>query len=175
MHASGWYSESKSGDAFGGECCAMSRDHTLEPTVQRAMRAFLAVISLTEPYSMDFWRAHELTLMQVRCLRRLRGGPLTAGDLARRLGLSAASMTRLLERLESRGLVQRTMDIEDRRRVLVELTEAGRETTGTLGFWLDSPALKALEALEPQDCARVADALELLAERLGHEIATSPR
>lgn len=49
-----------------------------------------------------------------------RLGPLSAGDLAKRSGLATASVTSLLDRLESRGFVRRIRDPEDRRRVLVE-------------------------------------------------------
>jgi DNA-binding MarR family transcriptional regulator len=49
----------------------------------------------------------------------------SAGDLARRADLSNAAMTNRLDQLESRGLVQRLRDPDDRRGVLVELTDAG--------------------------------------------------
>jgi DNA-binding MarR family transcriptional regulator len=148
----------------------MRPDDTLDPTVKRGIRAFLTIISLTEPFTLDFWRAHELTLMQIRCLRILRERPLPAGDVARRLGLSPASMTRLLERLESRGYIRRTVDPEDRRRVLVALTEAGEHMTGTFSVWLDSPAVAAFKKLSPEDQERVADALERLAEQMRQDI-----
>ena len=50
-----------------------------------------------------------------------RMGPLTPGRLAAETGLSASSVTSLVDRLESRGFSHRTRDPEDRRRVIVEL------------------------------------------------------
>lgn len=49
----------------------------------------------------------------------LQHGPITAGELARVLGLRNASVTALVDRLLARGLVQRERDARDRRRVLI--------------------------------------------------------
>jgi DNA-binding MarR family transcriptional regulator len=51
-------------------------------------------------------------------------GPLSAGDLARRTGLTSGAVTRLIDRLVERGSVRRLADPQDRRRVLVEITPA---------------------------------------------------
>jgi DNA-binding MarR family transcriptional regulator len=49
-------------------------------------------------------------------------GPLTAGRLAEATGLTTGAMTTALDRLEQAGLVRRTRDTVDRRRVLVRAT-----------------------------------------------------
>jgi len=51
-------------------------------------------------------------------------GPLSAGDLARRTGLTSGAVTRLIDRLVERGSVRRLADPADRRRVLVQITPA---------------------------------------------------
>jgi DNA-binding MarR family transcriptional regulator len=48
-------------------------------------------------------------------------GAMTAGDLARATGLTTASITGVLDRLEEAGLVRRERDTADRRRVVVRL------------------------------------------------------
>ena len=48
-------------------------------------------------------------------------GPITAGELARHLGLTAGAVTGLIDRLEQRGWVRRARDPSDRRKVIVEL------------------------------------------------------
>jgi DNA-binding MarR family transcriptional regulator len=52
-----------------------------------------------------------------------KGGPTTAGDVARASGLSTGAVTAVIDRLEKGGWVRRLHDTKDRRRVLVELTE----------------------------------------------------
>src|SRR2546429_1915293 len=48
-------------------------------------------------------------------------GPMTAGELARQTGLTTASITGVLDRLEEGGFVRRERDPKDRRRVNVNL------------------------------------------------------
>lgn len=52
--------------------------------------------------------------------------PLSVGDLGRRLYLDSGTLTPLLKRMEQAGLVTRTRDPDDERRVLIDLTSAGK-------------------------------------------------
>jgi DNA-binding MarR family transcriptional regulator len=65
---------------------------------------------------------------------------LTVSQIGERLALDSGTLTPLLTRLESAGLVQRLRDTADERRVLLQLTAAGR-------------ALKARAARVPQTIA----------------------
>ncbi|MER0246051.1 MarR family winged helix-turn-helix transcriptional regulator [Streptomyces sp. 796.1] len=59
----------------------------------------------------------------------LSGAPyrLGPGDLAKRLGLTPAAMTHRIDRMAAEGLVTRERDESNRVRVIVELTDRGRE------------------------------------------------
>jgi DNA-binding MarR family transcriptional regulator len=52
-------------------------------------------------------------------------GPLSAGELSEQSGLAPASVTGLIDRLESMGLAQRQADPRDGRRVVVEMNRSG--------------------------------------------------
>ncbi|MFC0709197.1 MarR family winged helix-turn-helix transcriptional regulator [Azorhizophilus paspali] len=68
-----------------------------------------------------------LTPMQLLILRALADeARLTASTLSRRVSLTAATLSVLLDRLEERGLLQRQRDQRDRRRQWLVLAEAGR-------------------------------------------------
>ncbi|MBL8966008.1 MAG: MarR family transcriptional regulator [Spirochaetaceae bacterium] len=54
-------------------------------------------------------------------------GGRRVSDIAQSLGVTASSVTQIVTGLEERGLVRRGMDPQDRRAVLVSLTEAGEE------------------------------------------------
>jgi DNA-binding MarR family transcriptional regulator len=59
----------------------------------------------------------------MRCMDVLdQAGQLTAGEIAVATGLTSGAVTAMLDRLEREGLVQRSSDPSDRRRVLVTLT-----------------------------------------------------
>lgn len=47
-------------------------------------------------------------------------GPLTAGEIAQHTGLTTASVTSLIDRMEKKGFVHRIRDTTDRRKVIVE-------------------------------------------------------
>ena len=69
---------------------------------------------------------HGLTSAQWGPLMRLRTtGGSTVAELARWLQVDAGAMTRLLDRLEKKGLCKRVRSTEDRRVVKVELTPEG--------------------------------------------------
>jgi DNA-binding MarR family transcriptional regulator len=74
-------------------------------------------------------RHHELSTAGRQALAILDGAgePLSPTTIAERLIVTTASVTSLLDTLERRGLVERRPDVVDRRRVLVELTDSGRE------------------------------------------------
>ncbi|HEY9238004.1 MAG TPA: MarR family transcriptional regulator [Burkholderiaceae bacterium] len=70
--------------------------------------------------------AHGLTSAQWGPLMRLKNhGASTVAELARWLNVDAGAMTRLLDRLEKKGLCKRVRSTEDRRVVQVELTPDG--------------------------------------------------
>jgi len=70
--------------------------------------------------------SHDLTHSQWLPLLKLSMcGPNPVANLVRELDIDAGAVTRLLDRLETKGLVRRERSSEDRRVVLIHLTEAG--------------------------------------------------
>ena len=91
-------------------------------------------------------------------------GPLTVGEQAAHLGLRRNSVSELLARLESRGLVARLRDERDERRVLVWLTDAGREVVARIGEILAPDLLaQTMAGLSPDERRTVVRGFELLA------------
>jgi DNA-binding MarR family transcriptional regulator len=89
-----------------------------------------------------------LTVSDWHVLTALRwaGAPYRrkAGELARRADLTSGAMTSRLDALEKEGLVRRLPDPADRRGVLVELTEKGREQhQQAMGIQAEKEALLA--------------------------------
>jgi DNA-binding MarR family transcriptional regulator len=64
-------------------------------------------------------------------------------ELASQLGYTRARMTRILDSLEVKGYIMRRQDDSDRRRIIVQATEAGRTFSGEK----DSEVVSAVEAL----------------------------
>lgn len=70
----------------------------------------------------------DITEQQWRVIRVLaQAGKLDASELADRAFVLAPSLTRILKSIEERGLVARSKDVGDGRRVLLEITQAGKD------------------------------------------------
>jgi len=93
--------------------------HRLENEFLLAIRRAGAIMQLLGQVSADRIgiNATDLNCLNIVALT----GHMTAGDLAKQTGLSTASITGVLDRLEEGGFVRRVRDPRDRRRVIVEL------------------------------------------------------
>jgi len=92
-------------------------------------------------------------------------GPLTVGEQATHLGLRRNSVSELIARLETKGLVARVRDERDQRRVLVWLTQPGRDIVSRVGQVLAPDLLaRVMETLDPEDRAAVVRGFRLLAD-----------
>ena len=70
---------------------------------------------------------HDLTAAQWYPLWKLqRDGPSAARELARDMEMDAGAMTRLIDRLVAKGLIERNRSRTDRRVILLSMTPAGR-------------------------------------------------
>jgi DNA-binding MarR family transcriptional regulator len=74
---------------------------------------------------------HDLTFSQYMTLKKLADGTAGVTNLARAVDLNPGAMTRLLDRLEAKGLIARVADAGDRRALNIHLTDAG------LAIWQD--------------------------------------
>lgn len=69
----------------------------------------------------------DLNFAQFLALKRLgENGAMAPGELARRINYNPGALTRLLDKLEQLGYLQRVPDPNDRRSLRLELTAAGR-------------------------------------------------
>ena len=127
---------------------------------KRLVTLLADIVSIVEPRLHELWTTTGITFAQRRVLRRLREGPLSAGAIAADLGVSAPSVTRQLQRLEDHGLIVRAIDSDDRRRVLVKLTPAGKAFLADHKVFGDSPITQAAGDLSPREQRELARHLE---------------
>ncbi|MFF7177560.1 MarR family transcriptional regulator [Streptomyces sp. NPDC008121] len=101
------------------------------------------------------------------------GAPISAGVLARILGVTPATMSRICGRLEAADLLARVSDPRDRRRTLLDLTPAGE----TAARGIRDRHARALAASLPSECGSedVRHALEAVRDRLRRTTAASER
>ncbi|WP_027946717.1 MarR family winged helix-turn-helix transcriptional regulator [Amycolatopsis taiwanensis] len=100
---------------------------------------------------------------KVKALRRIAAGPLTMRQLAEELITDRPYATLLVDDLERRGLVERTVHPDDRRCRLVRATREGRRAAALANRILGEPP-PALLALPASDLAALDRILVKLAE-----------
>jgi DNA-binding MarR family transcriptional regulator len=114
----------------------------------------------------------DLTTAQYNVLRILRGAGtegLPSGEVGERMVSRDPDVTRLLDRLERRGLVERCRDADDRRVVRARVTEVGRAVLAPLDGPVVEMHVRQLSHLGPERLRELVALLE--AARDGAEAA----
>ncbi|MBF0256869.1 MAG: MarR family transcriptional regulator [Gammaproteobacteria bacterium] len=97
----------------------------METTQDQVLIALRQIMRAVDLHSRQLLHSHKLTGPQALILRvLLRSSQLTLGQLARQVSLSPATVTDVINRLETRGLVVRVRSTHDKRQVFVTATEA---------------------------------------------------
>jgi DNA-binding MarR family transcriptional regulator len=115
------------------------------PFASKAQEATVALLRTTDVVRRRLARVVEregITLQQYNVLRILRGAggePMSALDVAERLIEEAPGVSRLLDRLVAKGLIQRDRSSQDRRRLECAITARGLDLLGRL----DTPVTRA--------------------------------
>lgn len=105
---------------------------------------------------------HDLSLTQLRVLGILRDRRPRMSDLAAFLGLDKSTLSGLVDRAERRGLLTRAAGPDDKRAVVVLITDAGRELTQRLHEEIQDALAPATGRIEPQQRRQLTQLLEPL-------------
>lgn len=119
-------------------------------SIMRAQQILLMRLNaLLEPFDLTFPRYETLMVLHYS-----RQGELPLGKLSDRLQVHRASVTNVIDKLETSGYVRRVAHEHDRRTILARISERGRETaahaTGILNaaqFTIDPLGTESCEAL----------------------------
>src|SRR5690606_10064448 len=134
----------------------------------RILRAIRQIVRQISEHSNHLSRDAGLTLPQLLCLRAIGAGQgevgLTVGDVAQRVHLSAGTVSRIIDRLVVRGLVDRQRGTRDRRKVRLTLTDLGAERFRSLPKLLQVDFLTRLAALPEAEQRAILHALERVVE-----------
>ncbi len=137
------------------------------------MRLFHLMGALRMHFARDL-AAHGLTFPQFMALCSLEhaeGRASRMGDLAAVTHQSAASMTGIVDRLLERGLVERRQDPQDRRSVLVALTDEGARLLERVRADRIRVMERLLRCLSPEEQNLLHDILGKLLRELSGETA----
>jgi len=117
-----------------------------------------------------------VTVAQFRLLRTLDGlGRVSSTTLATALGTAASSVTRLVDKLEAAGFVQRGADAHSRTIVTLEVTEAGRDVVAAVLARRHALLEQVLDAMGPEERDRAATAAGNFVLLSGDAVAAGAR
>lgn len=103
----------------------MNYNHNLSEEVLITLRQIVRAMSI---HSKSLDKHYGLTAPQLIILQELsHADKISIGEIARRISLSQATVTDILDRLESKGLVLRTRNDFDRRQVLIKITPKSKD------------------------------------------------
>lgn len=108
-----------------------------------------------------------ISAAQLKVLRIVGRGDDTAVALCRHLSIHSASMTRMLDRLERKGLIVRSQDDQDRRQVRLVLTDKGEKLRSMF------PPMEAAAMNEFTECITTEE-LKCLMRLLGKMLSDTP-
>jgi MarR family transcriptional regulator, 2-MHQ and catechol-resistance regulon repressor len=100
----------------------------------------------------------------LECLGHL--GPMTIGELCRKMLVSGGNMTVVVDNLEKEGLVERIRDTADRRKILVMLTPKGKRLFDTIFTDHAEYIAQLASVLTPKE----QEALSRLLKKLGKQL-----
>ena len=137
-----------------------------KPFPSRAQEAYLALLRTVDELrrrSSALMARQDVSLEQYNVLRILRGAGaegLPTLEIAGRMVERQPGVTRLLDKLEAKGLVHRVRCKEDRRQVLCTLTEAGRTLLASLDGPVDESSQRSFGALRPEELETLVEYLD---------------
>jgi DNA-binding MarR family transcriptional regulator len=154
----------------GGDPSTMAAAPSASIHTVEILRGLRRIVKRIEGASTELEAAHGITAPQLLCLGALiRAGGLTQVELSRAVRLSASTVVGVVDRLETKGLVTRRRDAEDRRRIHVEPTEAGRAVERAAPEPLQMQLERGLAELPPGRQAEISAALDALVRLLEAE------
>jgi DNA-binding MarR family transcriptional regulator len=133
--------------------------------------AFLDLLRTTDMLSrglMSVIKTEDLSSTQYNVLRILRGAPegLPCGEIANRMITRDPDITRLLDRMEKRGLISRCRETKDRRMVMARITPEGLKVVGRLDEPVQAAHRKQLGHLGRERLRALTELLSLSRSRL---------
>lgn len=144
------------------------RRHGL-PDVLQFMQLLWAVVQGLEQTSKRMRRRIGVTGPQRLVLRVVGLFPgVSAGDLATILHVHPSTLTGVIQRMVTQGLLVRAADPRDRRRAILRLTRRGSRANATRRATVESSVAEALDGVRTQDREAARRVLERLAQHLRH-------
>ena len=154
----------------------MSNTSVESNRIESVLVALRRVIRATDLHSRNLIKTTGLTSPQLLLLQAIRAkGEVAISELAHGISLSQATVTNIIDRLESRGYIFREKSSHDKRKVHVYLTDKGEMTVKDAPVPLQESFVKQFKELQDWEQTLIISALQRVALMMDAEhIDASP-
>lgn len=133
------------------------------------------IIRAIDLRSKDLAKRYGITGPQLLVLKELeKDSNRTISQVSRNISLSQATVTSILDRLESQKLVQRIRSQQDKRKVSIQLSERARHILETAPSLLQEDFTDKFEALEEWEKMSLISSLQRIASLMSAESIPAP-
>jgi DNA-binding MarR family transcriptional regulator len=140
---------------------------TIEEQILVALRRIVRAVDLHSRQLVDQTGLTGPQLVLLRAAAKLHKP--TAGELAREIHLSQATVTGILDRLEKRGLIERVRSGHDRRSIIVLITPQGEAQLKAAPSGLQAQFLQELGRLETWEQTNILSTLQRIVSMMEAE------
>ena len=114
-------------------------------------------------YNKELNKTYQVSAPQLSSLLALyENGPLPTSQIAKYIMVNSSTVTGIIDRLEQKGLVQRSRISTDRRVITVTLTDKGRELAEHAPPPIQEKIVEGLQKLPPHEIEKIVQALTKL-------------
>jgi DNA-binding MarR family transcriptional regulator len=125
------------------------------------------LIQAKELYTKELNKKHQISASQLNCLLALyENGPLPPSQIARQIMVNSSTVTGIIDRLEQKGLVERSRSSQDRRVITISLTESGTTLAEHAPPPIQQRVLDGLKRLSAEEIQRIVTSLNKLTDML---------
>ena len=135
--------------------------------IEKVLKSIRQVIRATDLHSRHVTRLAGLTSSQLILLKVVRDQNMsTISELANTISLSQATLTSILDRLEAATYVVRERSTQDKRKVQVRITDAGREVLKKAPEPLQDTFIRQFSGLKDWERSMIQASLQRVAEMM---------
>lgn len=128
------------------------------------------IIRAIDMHSKQLVKKYGLTGPQLMVLKEIRGDEdINIGRVAKKVSLSQATVTNIIDRLETRGMVTRERSSRDKRRVIVRVTEKTEELLDTNPSVLQEEFVRKFSKLEEWEQNLILSSIQRISRMMNAE------
>lgn len=145
----------------------VSRTHDNSYAVLVTLRQIIRAIDM---HSKQLVKRYGLTAPQLMVLKEIMSDQdINIGRVAKKVSLSQATVTNIIDRLETRDLVTRERSVQDKRRVIVRVTEKTREILKNDPSVLQEEFVRKFKELEEWEQNLILSSIQRIAKMMNAE------